>query len=299
MNLLVTGAWQDAKENIEILEQMGHTVSFLQFEKDMLPCEYNWVEGVICNGLFLRHPIQKFTNLQYIQLTSAGFDRVPMKYVREHGIEIHNARGVYSIPMAEFAIGGVLQLYKQFFYFHENQKMHKWEKHRGLMELYGKTVGIIGCGSVGTECAKRFQAFGCDIIGVDVKPRVDDNYDKIIDFKVLEKIFPVVDILILTLPLTEETKGLLNEERFSLIKKGAIVVNIARGAIVDSVALENALNDHLGGAVLDVFDEEPLKKDSLIWNRNNVIITPHNSFVGDKNKERLKEVILNSLKNQD
>ena len=104
MNLLITGAWQEAKKYIETIEKMGHQVQFLQFEKDALPCDYEWVEGIIGNGLFLFHPIEKFKNLKYIQLTSAGFDRVPMDYVKEHKIVINNARGVYSAPMAEYAV---------------------------------------------------------------------------------------------------------------------------------------------------------------------------------------------------
>lgn len=83
MNLLVTGAWQGAKDGIEQLKMLGHQVQFLQFEKDELPCSYEWVEGVICNGLFLSHPIERFTHLKYIQLTSAGFDRVDMQYVKD------------------------------------------------------------------------------------------------------------------------------------------------------------------------------------------------------------------------
>ena len=138
MNLLITGAWNDAKDHFDELEKLGHHIEFLQFEKEALPCPYEWVEGVICNGLFLFHAIEKFANLKYIQLTSAGFDRVPMEYVEEHQIEIHNARGVYSIPMAEFALFGVLELYKQGRFFMENQKQHRWEKHRELLELNEK-----------------------------------------------------------------------------------------------------------------------------------------------------------------
>ena len=160
MNLLVTGAVARTEKELAMLRELGHKVVFMQQEKSPLPCDATWVEGIIGNGIFLSHPIEKFTSLRYIQLTSAGFDRVPMDYVKQHGIEIHNARGVYSIPMAEFALCGVLQLYKQSGYFHENQKLHKWEKHRGLLEIFGKNVCIVGCGSVGTECAKRFKAFG-------------------------------------------------------------------------------------------------------------------------------------------
>lgn len=134
-----------------------HKVVFMQWENGELPCEYEWIEGIVGNGIFLSHSIEKFEKLSYIQLTSAGYDRVPMDYVKEHHIEIYNARGVYSIPMAEFAIGGVLQLYKQARIFSNNQKNHQWIKRRGLLELNEKSVCIIGCGSVGTECAKRFR----------------------------------------------------------------------------------------------------------------------------------------------
>lgn len=297
MNLLVTGAWADAKAHISELEAMGHTVCFLQFEKDNLPCEYAWVEGVICNGLFLSHPIERFTNLRYIQLTSAGFDRVDMDYVKAHGIEIHNARGVYSIPMAEFAVCGVLQLYKQAAFFRENQKQHLWEKHRGLLELSGKKVLIIGCGSVGNECAKRFAAFGCEVIGVDLFPREDSLYCEILPLSQLDNALSAADIIVLTLPLTEQTKHLMSEERFSLLKSIAIIVNIARGAIIDTEVLLNYI-DNLGGAVLDVFEDEPLSENSPLWDKENIILTPHNSFVGEGNSNRLSANILSNLQSR-
>ena len=295
MNLLVTGAWSDGKNCISELEAMGHSVCFMQFEKDDLPCPYDWVEGVICNGLFLTHPIEKFPNLRYIQLTSAGFDRVDMDYVKAHGIEIHNARGVYSIPMAEFALCGVLQLYKQAAFFRENQKQHLWEKHRGLMELADKTVLIVGCGSVGNECAKRFKAFDCKIIGVDLYPREDSLYSEILPLDKLNEALTQADIVVLTLPLTEQTKHLMDEERFSLMKDGAALVNIARGAIIDTNSLLNHI-DRLTGAVLDVFEEEPLSTDSSLWNKQNIILTPHNSFVGEGNGERLRSIIFDNLR---
>ena len=294
MNLLVTGAWSDGKNCITELEAMGHTVVFMQYEKDELPCSYEWVEGVVCNGLFLSHPIGKFTNLRYIQLTSAGFDRVDMDYVKAHGIEIHNARGVYSIPMAEFALSGVLQLYKQAAFFRENQKRHLWEKHRGLLELAGKKVLIVGCGSVGNECAKRFAAFGCEVTGVDLFPREDSLYSKILPLDKLDDMLITADIVVLTLPLSEQTRHLMNDNKLSLLKDGAVLINIARGAIVDTEALIKHI-DRLGGAVLDVFEEEPLIDNSPFWGKPNVILTPHNSFVGEGNGERLRENISTNL----
>ena len=294
MNLLITGAWNDGKNCIEKIKAMGHQVVFMQYEKDALPCAYDWVEGVVCNGLFLSHPIENFSNLRYIQLTSAGFDRVDMSYVTAHSIEIHNARGVYSIPMAEFALCGVLQLYKQATFFRENQRQHLWEKHRGLSELCGKQVLIVGCGSVGNECAKRFTAFGCRVTGVDLFPREDSLYDRILPLEQLDEALKTTDVVVLTLPLTEQTKHLVNDERLGLLKPTAVLVNIARGAIVDTEALLRHI-DNLGGAVLDVFEEEPLTETSLLWDKENVILTPHNSFVGEGNLERLKVSISNQL----
>ena len=289
MNLLITGAWTDAKEHIAEIEAMGHQVRFLQQEKDELPCTYEWVEGVICNGLFLHHPISRFTNLRYIQLTSAGYDRVPMDEVERRHIEIHNARGVYSIPMAEFAIAGVLDLYKDMARFREQQKRHEWSKNRSIRELAGSKVLIIGCGSVGTECAKRFKAFDCQVIGIDIYVRNDCYYDVIKELQELQTEVKDADVMVLTLPLTEDTRGLIDREILSSFK--GILVNIARGGIVDQKALE----EWNGSAVLDVFEQEPLEESSPLWEREKMIITPHNSFIGNRNGLRLKNLIIHNL----
>ena len=297
MRLLITGAWSDAKAHIPELEATGHEVCFLQQERDTLPCDPAWVEGVICNGLFLHHPIESFPNLRYIQLTSAGFDRVPMDYVKAHGIEIHNARGVYSIPMAEFAVAGVLQVYKQSRFFYENQRARRWEKRRDLLELSGKTVLILGCGSVGTECAKRFRAFGCKVLGLNRTVRENPAFDEIRPLDELNSVLPEADVMILTLGLSAETQHLMNAERLALLKPGAVLVNLARGALIDTEAL-TAVLPKLTGAVLDVFEEEPLPDTSPLWDAENVLLTPHNSFVGEGNGARLARVIIDSLRKE-
>ena len=291
MNLLITGAWQEAKEHFEEIEKLGHKVVFLQQEKDALPIEEEWVEGVICNGLFLYHPIERFINLRYIQLTSAGFDRVDLKYVKEKEIAIKNARGVYSIPMAEFVLARVLEQYKRLETFRDQQKEKTWNKIRDLLELFDKRVLIIGCGSVGTECAKRFKAFGCEVVGVDVIPRMDKNYSCMVGLEMLDEQLADADVIVLTLPLTYETRGLIDGKRLSLIKKNGILVNIARGAIIDQKVLE----EWEGIAILDVFEDEPLNRSSSLWKAENFLLTPHNSFVGEYNINRLNKVIINNL----
>lgn len=298
MNLLITGAWSATPAELDQIRAMGHTVTFVQDERIPLAeqgIDPSAIEGVVCNGLFLTTPIEAFPNLKYIQLTSAGYDRVPMDGVNRRGIEIRNARGVYSVPMAEFALCGVLELCKQSRFFSENQKKHHWEKQRGLHELCGKTVCVVGCGSVGTACATRFGALGMKVLGVDLYPREDAAYASIAPLEELDTVLPASDVVIVTLPLTEETRHLFGAERLSLLKPTAVLVNIARGAVVDTDALIRRLPT-LGGAVLDVFEQEPLGEDSPLWDAENVILTPHNSFVGEGNAARLGAVILDGLR---
>lgn len=295
MNVLVTGAFQLNSEELAALETVGHRVFVHPDER--IPVEQpERYEAVVCNGLFLHSPIERFTSLRLIQLTSAGLDRVPLDYVRAHGIELHNAAGVYSVPMAEFAIGGILQLYKQSRFFAANQAQHKWEKHRGLLELSGKRACILGCGDVGREIAKRLHAFGCYITGVNRTVRVLPDFDEVLPLDKLAETAAACDILVCCIALTPETRSIVSEEIFGRLHDGAIFVNVARGALADEAALTKWLQSG-GRAVLDVFEEEPLPESSPLWDMENVVLTPHNSFVGEGNRARLWGTIKENLKN--
>lgn len=285
MNILMTGAFQLNSEELAALKAAGHQVCVHPDER--APVEHpERYEAVVCNGLFLHNPIENFTGLRLIQLTSAGLDRVPLDYIRAHGIELHNAAGVYSVPMAEFAVCGILQLYKQSRFFAENQTRHKWEKHRGLPELSGKRVCILGCGDVGREIAKRLRAFGCRITGVNRAVRVLPDFDEVLPLDKLAETAAACDILVCCIALTPETRSIVSEEIFGRLHDGAVFVNVARGALVDEAALTKWLQKG-GRAALDVFEEEPLPENSPLWDMESVILTPHNSFVGDGNRERL------------
>jgi len=295
MKILLTGAFNYAEEQLDLIEKLGIEVDFLQYEKDVID-NYESYDGVICNGLFLHHDIKKFKNLKYIQLTSVGYDRVPLEYIKKKNIKIYNAAGVYSIPIAEYTVLKILELYKKTKDFYKKQEEHFWEKERNIFELYGKEVAIIGCGNIGREIAKRLRGFGVHITAVDVvkieSPYIDvsEGMDNL--YTVLKK----SDIVVLTLPLCEETKGIINEECFEKMKKESILVNVSRGAIVNQRDLSRALeNGKIYGAVLDVFENEPLEKESKLWDMQNVIITPHNSFVGENNSERMFDVMYKNL----
>lgn len=297
MKILVTSAWRATPEEFRRLREMGHQIFFQQQENTALKCPAEEVEAVICNALFLSHPIEQFSHLRYIQLTSAGFDRVPQEYIHTHGMEIHNARGVYSIPMAEHALAGVLALYRHLNEFRSFQHQAKWEKLRNLEELFGRDILIVGCGSVGTETAHRFAAFGCRVTGIDLVSRREVSpFQEILTLEHLDQKLPQTDILILTVPLTEDTHRLLDARRLSMLAAGAVVVNISRGGVVDQEALTGELISGRLRAVLDVFEEEPLAGDNPLWQLENVLLTPHNSFVGNGNATRLSELIFHNLR---
>lgn len=297
MKLLMTGAFNCTAEQKLNIEKLGCEVMFQQMENEPLSQEMFTADAVICNGLFLHNDLDKFQNLKFVQLTSAGLDRVPVERMKEKGITLCNARGVYSTPMAEWALTGVLTLYKNTNTFYNNQQNHKWVKDRSVKELSGSAICIVGCGSVGTECAKMFKPFAKEIIAVDIVKPASDLYDAYHTIKNISKAVENADVVILTLPLTTETKNMFNKELLSQFKNDAILVNIARGAVVNEEDLINALKENkLGGAVLDVFETEPLSEESELWDLENVIITPHNSFVSPKNNERLYNVVYNNLK---
>lgn len=298
MKLLLTGAFGYTEEQIEYIKSLGYEVTFVQDERVPIEFDVSDIEAVVCNGLFLYTPIEKFKSLKFIQLTSAGLDRVPLDYIKEHNIKILNARGVYSAPMAEFALCGVLQLYKQSRFFYKNQKQHRWEKHRGLLELTDKNVVVVGAGSIGSEAAKRFRAFDANVIGVDLFPSDNPNFKEIHPIDELDNLLKTADIVVLTLPLTSDNEGFFNNEKFCLMKDSSVFVNIARGKLVNQNDLVSALEQcKIAGAVLDVFEEEPLDESSKLWDFDNVIITPHNSFVGENNNKRMFDIIISNLEN--
>lgn len=295
MKTLITGALRLSDD--ERLQLISIGLEIILHPDERLPVdEPELVEVVICNALFLHQPIERFTKLKLIQLTSAGLDRVPIDYIRAHGIHLFSSRGVYSVPMAEFAIGGVLQLYKQSHFFWKNKQEHLWQKHRGLLELTDKRVCIVGTGSVGSEVAKRFAAFDAIVIGVNRNQKETEYFHDVVGMDELDELLMISDIIILTIPLSDTTRHLFDRSRLEKMKTGAILVNISRGAIVEQTALIDSLQSgNLSGAVLDAFEEEPLPEDSSLWDIDNLIITPHNSFVSEQIHQRIMDLVKGNI----
>ena len=261
--------------------------------------DFSDIDAVFCYRFFCYNDIARFPKLKYIHTTSHAIDHMPLDYIVSHGIRLDDARGAYSVPMAEYVLGAVLQLYKAFPAYYELQRARRWEMIEGLRELGGRQVTLLGAGSVGTECAKRLTAMGCRCVGLCRRPRAGaEHYAEQRSIAELDAVLPETDILLVTLPLTEETRGLLDARRFALLKPGAVLVNVGRGPIVDEGALLDALRSgRLSGAAVDVFDTEPLPADSPLWDAPNLIITPHSSFIGEHNPQRLFDIVYKDTAN--
>lgn len=295
MKTLVTGALGATEEELNMLRSAGLDITAHPDERQPVdhPEQY---EAVICNGLFLHNDISVFTNLRYVQLTSAGYDRVPLDYIQAHGIQIYNASGVYSVPMAEWTIMRILELYKNAARLFTNQAAHMWEKDRSWQELTGKTACIIGFGAYGQQVAKRLKAFDVQILAANRTMKTSPFVDVFYPLEQLDFCLSQADIVILAIALTDETRNLLSKKRIAAIKPGAILINAARGGLVDEAALAEALRSgHIAGAALDVFADEPLPSGSPLWNTDTALISPHNSYVGDKIHQKLFMLVLHNI----
>lgn len=296
MNLLLTGCFNYSEEQMQALRSLGYSIYYMQYENEELPLAAEEVDATVCNGLFLSHNIKYFSRLKLIQLTSAGLDRVPVDIINERGIKLYNACGVYSIPMAEWVIFRVLEHYKQGWFFYREQKISQWTKHRGLREVSGINVAVVGAGNVGQEVGKRFQALGAKTTGFDVHTYKTMGFDNMLLTNTLQKHIGEFDVLVLTVPLLSSTRGMINGNIMKAMKQNAMLVNIARGGLIDEQALYQVLSERKDlFASLDVFETEPLICDSPLWKLDNVAISPHNSFVGEGNNTRLFNIIYDNL----
>ena len=293
---LITGASHFTPKQIEKICGLGCEVIFMQNESDDLPVTPEKVEIVVCNGLFLYHDITLFSSLKIIQLTSAGLDRVPLDYIRKNSIQLFNARGVYSIPMAEWALGRILEQYKHFRTFNQAQYQKVWNKDRGVKEINGTKAAIIGAGNIGQEIAKRLSVFGSIVTGYDVFSSDKPFFEEIHHVSALPSEIHGFDVVVLTAPLTDETRHMISKSILKSMKQDAILVNIARGGLVDTDALIEVLKERPDlFAALDVFEEEPLPENNSLWDFPNVVISPHNSFVSAGNNERLFNITFQNI----
>jgi phosphoglycerate dehydrogenase-like enzyme len=219
-------------------------------------------------------------DLGWLQLTSAGAEPVLGTDIVNRLI-VTTSSGMHATPVGEYTLGMMIMLAKRWPLISRAQVEHRWVESIIPSELYGKTVGIIGLGHIGWEVGRLAKAFGMRAIGLRrsaTERSTELTIDEVIPPSDLSYLLQESDYVVLTLPLTSETRKLLGETELRSMKKSAFIVNMARGAIIDEAALIRALQEGwIGGAALDVFENEPLPPDSPLWDMDNVIVSPHNA----------------------
>jgi phosphoglycerate dehydrogenase-like enzyme len=210
-------------------------------------------------------------NLKWIQACSAGVERFLLPEVVASSVILTNAKGVYATPCSDHVIAMLLMFARRMNKFVRFQSARKWQKLE-LDELQGKSVGIIGLGSIGREIERKAKCFGVNVIGLSRgERRSRDSYSS-----ELEALLKQSDFVVLSTPLTKGTSGIIGKDELALMKRTAFLINIGRGQLIRERELVMALKERkIAGAALDVFEEEPLPPSSELWDMENVIITPH------------------------
>lgn len=237
---------------------------------------YAATADIVATTKFPAELLDDAPELQWVQALSAGVDHYDLDRLQNAGIALTNASGVHAEPIAEQVFGYLLCFEREIHRGLRQQARGAWEQYTGG-ELRGKTLGVVGLGAIGTRVAEVGQVFGMTVLGTKRNPEDGgEAADEVYGSDDLHIVLAQSDYVVLACPLTEETRGLIGIEEFDVMKSDAVLVNIARGEVVDESALEIAVQKrHIGGAALDVFEEEPLPEDSPLWNLSNVIVTPH------------------------
>lgn len=279
------------------LESMGHEFQVFPPTKDenILKNEVKDADVLMLANMPLPASVLKSAqNTKFINVAFTGVDHIPLEDTRNRGIAISNASGYANEAVAELAVSLMIQLLRETG--KAEQKVRSGETKKGLSArlLQGKTVGLIGAGSIGKQLAMLLKAFGAKVIAHNrhkvLHPAIDANVS-------LEELLSTADIVSLHCPLTAETKGLIGKEQLAKMKKDALLINTARGQIVDNSALAEALdNGEIAGAAIDVFDmEPPLPADYPLLHSKNTILTPHIAFFSQESLEERAKIAFSNL----
>lgn len=285
-------------EKIESVKKLGYDVQIISESREIDEELIKDAEILVCYNPFEKLDIDVMKNLKYIILSSTGVDQLPFEKVKRKKILVSNNKGGYSIPIAEWVVLKTLEIYKQSEFFYEQQNKKVWKINTKIKEVFGKNIAIAGTGTIGQNIAKRFSGFDVNIIGLNTKGTLKENFNKIYSVNEKYEFLKQADVLILALPSTKDTNYFLTEKEMSILKNDVLIINIARGSLIKEKDLLKFLKVGKFLAVaLDVFEEEPLKIESELWEHERVYISPHNSWVSEMRNKRRWDMIFKNLKN--
>lgn len=277
--------WQIPDEGVAALRRRFPLINFVQATTPgeraaaLRECDaaYTWILNAA--------ELAGAPKLKWVHTSAVAVETLCLPELFARGIAVSNTRGVQARPIAEHVIAVVLALAKQIPFVLENQRKSQWAQNEFMGDrlpwlLHGRTLGLVGVGTIGSEIAKRAEAFGMRVVGLRRRPAygVIGHVERVYGKDQLDEFLGQCHVIVVAAPLTPETHGLLGAAEFAQLPKGAIVVNVGRAKIIDTEALIGALTSgHLGGASLDVFPQEPLPAAHPLWSTPNVILTPHTS----------------------
>ncbi len=298
MKILITDPIHE--DAINILKELGDVEVATNLSKEELLEKIKDADILIVrSGTKVdREVIEHAKKLKIIGRAGVGVDNIDVEAATEKGIIVVNAPDSSSISVAELTMGLILAAARNIPQANNSVKKGEWDRKRFKgIEIYGKTLGIIGLGRIGQQVAKRAKAFGMNLVGYD--PYISKEKAESIGVKLLdsiEELCKVSDIITLHVPLTPKTKNLIGEKEINLMKKNAIIVNCARGGLIDEKALYKALKDKkIKAAALYVFEEEPPKNNPLL-ELDNVICTPHLGASTDEAQKSAGKIVAEQIK---
>ena len=287
------------------LEKIGEFISYDETAKHQTIDRIKDADIVFSNKVVLgKEEMDAAKKLKYIGIMATGTNNVDLDYAAQKGITVTNVKGYSTKIVAQHTFALLFSVMEQIRYYDDYIKSGEYSGNglftnidRPFMEIYGKTWGIIGLGTIGKEVAKIATAFGCRVIYYSTSGKNNcDEYSKV-DFDTLLK---ESDIISVHAPLTDATKGLMNESAFNRMKNTAFFINVGRGPIVDEKALKDAIDGYkIAGAGIDVFAVEPLPGDSpllSIENKDRIVMTPHTAWASVEARNRLVEMMIQNLK---
>jgi phosphoglycerate dehydrogenase-like enzyme len=237
----------------------------------------------------------RLERLKWFHTFSAGVDSPAFQVIIDRGTILTNSSGASAPSIAQYVLAMMLYCSKPIETWREQQRRHAWAPAPGG-DLTAKTAGIIGTGAIGGEVARLAKAFNMRTVGMRRSARSTRYVDEQVSPAQLERLLAQSDFVVLACPLTKQTEGLIGERELRAMKPDAVLINVARGRVVDEAALVRALEERrIGGACLDVFATEPLPEDSPLWDMPNVVVTPHNSAVSPLNMDRAMAIFVDNL----
>lgn len=250
---------------------------------------------MIANNPYPKEAFENADKLEYINVAFTGIDHVDGETAEEKSIKISNSAGYADQAVAELVIGLTLDLYRSISQGNKDVRADDYPGKVQGMELKGKTVGIIGVGNIGVRTAGLFNAFGVDLLGYD-ENQSEEAKDMGMEYVELDELLEKSDVVSVHLPLNEGTRGFLDKETLSKMKDSAILINCARGPIIDNDGLAELLDEEkIAGAGIDVFDmEPPIPSDYPLLNAKNTILTPHVAYLSDESMVKRAHIVFDN-----